>query len=336
MPTITDLRGPAGRLEALLDTPEPAPRTRGRGVRASAPAARRDDAHKGRVSGREGADAHRVRGPAIQLSRRRRERRRVRSRRGRAGGLPRRPRLHDRRAIPACRSGRQASRSGRGSRSRSAPLDPRVSVLIGIAPPVVTSVSGQATTFENTLESTKPKFFVQGEADEVCPLEGMWQFYGRLHEPKELVVIDGASHLFDGQDTGGRRGPRGPARRFSGMKDAVIVSAVRTAAARRRAARSAHTRPDEMAATVIKEALARAPGLDPAEVEDVILGCAMPEAEQGLNVARIASLRAGIPVSASASPSIASAPPASRRSPTAPSASCPGSPTSSSPAAPSR
>jgi acetyl-CoA acyltransferase len=55
-----------------------------------------------------------------------------------------------------------------------------------------------------------------------------------------------------------------------------------------------------MAATAIKEALARAPGLDPAEVEDVILGCAMPEAEQGLNVARIASLRAGVPVSASA------------------------------------
>jgi acetyl-CoA acyltransferase len=55
-----------------------------------------------------------------------------------------------------------------------------------------------------------------------------------------------------------------------------------------------------MAATAIREALARAPGLDPAEVEDVILGCAMPEAEQGLNVARIASLRAGVPVSASA------------------------------------
>ena len=55
-----------------------------------------------------------------------------------------------------------------------------------------------------------------------------------------------------------------------------------------------------MAATAIREALARAPGLDPAEVDDVILGCAMPEAEQGLNVARIASLRAGVPVSASA------------------------------------
>jgi alpha/beta superfamily hydrolase len=77
--------------------------------------------------------------------------------------------------------------------------DDRVSALVGIAPPVATSISGRNYTFENTLTSTKPKFFVQGEADEVCPLEGMWAFYGRLHEPKELVVIDGANHLFDGQ-----------------------------------------------------------------------------------------------------------------------------------------
>ena len=77
--------------------------------------------------------------------------------------------------------------------------DNRVSVLIGIAPPVVTSVSGMAYTFPNTLASTKPKFFIQGEADEVCPLEGMWAFYARLEEPKELVVIDAADHLFDGR-----------------------------------------------------------------------------------------------------------------------------------------
>jgi alpha/beta superfamily hydrolase len=78
-------------------------------------------------------------------------------------------------------------------------LDPRVSALIGIAPPVVTSVSGQDYDFANTIASTKPKFFVQGEADEVCPLEGMWKFYGSLEEPKELVVIDGADHLFEGK-----------------------------------------------------------------------------------------------------------------------------------------
>jgi alpha/beta superfamily hydrolase len=78
-------------------------------------------------------------------------------------------------------------------------LDARVSALIGIAPPVETSVSGQVYTFEATLASTKPKFFVQGEADEVCPIQGMWSFYAKLHEPKELVVIDMANHLFEGQ-----------------------------------------------------------------------------------------------------------------------------------------
>jgi len=77
--------------------------------------------------------------------------------------------------------------------------DGRVTALIAIAPPVATSVSGQAYTFEHTLVSAKAKFFVQGEADEVCPLEGMWAFYSRLEEPKELVVIDGADHLFEGK-----------------------------------------------------------------------------------------------------------------------------------------
>src|SRR5882672_6341651 len=84
------------------------------------------------------------------------------------------------------------------------------------------------------------------------------------------------------------------------MPEAVIVSAVRTAVGKAPNGTLRGTRPDELAATVIAEALRRAPGIDPAEVEDVILGCAMPEAEQGLNVARIASLRAGVPVSASA------------------------------------
>ena len=84
------------------------------------------------------------------------------------------------------------------------------------------------------------------------------------------------------------------------MHEAVIVSAARTAAGRAPAGMLRGTRPDELAATAIAEALRRAPGLDPREIDDVILGCAMPEAEQGLNVARIASLRAGIPVEASA------------------------------------
>ncbi len=84
------------------------------------------------------------------------------------------------------------------------------------------------------------------------------------------------------------------------MQDAVIVSATRTAVGKAPGGSLRTVRPDEMAATVIKEALRRAPGIGPADIDDVILGCAMPEAEQGLNVARIASLRAGVPVDASA------------------------------------
>ena len=84
------------------------------------------------------------------------------------------------------------------------------------------------------------------------------------------------------------------------MHEAVIVSAVRTPVGKAPRGTLRTTRPDEMAAVVIKEAMRRANGISPDEIEDVILGCAMPEAEQGLNVARIASLRAGLPVSASA------------------------------------
>src|SRR5713101_617278 len=84
------------------------------------------------------------------------------------------------------------------------------------------------------------------------------------------------------------------------MKEAVIVSIARTAVGKAPRGTLRNTRPDDMAAAVIKEVLARVPGLEAAEVEDVILGCAMPEAEQGNNMARIASLRAGLPVSCSA------------------------------------
>jgi acetyl-CoA acyltransferase len=84
------------------------------------------------------------------------------------------------------------------------------------------------------------------------------------------------------------------------MRDAVLVSAVRTAVGKAPKGALRTTRPDEMAATVIRAAVERAPGVDPAEIDDVILGCAMPEAEQGMNVARIASIRAGLPVECSA------------------------------------
>jgi acetyl-CoA acyltransferase len=81
---------------------------------------------------------------------------------------------------------------------------------------------------------------------------------------------------------------------------AVIVSAVRTAVGKAPRGALRFTRPDELAAAVMRAAIERAPGLDPSLIEDVVFGCAMPEAEQGLNVARIAALRAGIPVGASA------------------------------------
>jgi len=84
------------------------------------------------------------------------------------------------------------------------------------------------------------------------------------------------------------------------MREAVIVSSVRTAVGKASKGSLRATRPDDLAAAVIKEAVARTKNLDPKEIEDVILGCAMPEAEQGMNVARIASLRAGLPVDASA------------------------------------
>jgi len=84
------------------------------------------------------------------------------------------------------------------------------------------------------------------------------------------------------------------------MKEAVIVSAVRTAVGKAPKGTLRDTRPDDMGAAAIKEAIARVPGLDGAQVDDVIMGCAMPEAEQGMNVARAAAIRAGLPVETSA------------------------------------
>jgi alpha/beta superfamily hydrolase len=71
--------------------------------------------------------------------------------------------------------------------------DRRVSTLIGIAPPI------NRYDFEPVARSAKPKFFIQGERDELCPLKEMRDFYARAAEPKEMVVIDGADHLFDGK-----------------------------------------------------------------------------------------------------------------------------------------
>jgi len=198
MPTITDLRGPAGRLEALLDLPDASPPraavvfahphpqfggtmhtkavyqgTKGltriecavlrfnfRGVGASEGTFDRGEGEKEDFAA--ALDYMAAHYPGVPLW---------------AGGFS----------------------FGSWVALEVGAVDPRVSVLIGIAPPVATSVSGQEYDFTNVLASDKPKFFVQGEADEVCPLEGMWQFYSRLKEPKELVVIDAADHLFDGK-----------------------------------------------------------------------------------------------------------------------------------------
>jgi alpha/beta superfamily hydrolase len=73
--------------------------------------------------------------------------------------------------------------------------DARVTTLIGIAPPV----TREGYDFSATLTSEKPKFIVQGDLDELCPLKDLWAFYARLKEPKEIVIVDGANHLFEGK-----------------------------------------------------------------------------------------------------------------------------------------
>src|SRR5512135_759307 len=80
-------------------------------------------------------------------------------------------------------------------------------------------------------------------------------------------------------------------------RDAVIVAAARTPVGKAKRGGLATVRPDEMAATVIRELLQRTPKLDPAEIDDVVIGCAFPEGEQGLNMARMIGLRAGLPQS---------------------------------------
>src|ERR1700677_705826 len=84
------------------------------------------------------------------------------------------------------------------------------------------------------------------------------------------------------------------------MKEAVVVSAVRTAVGKAPKGALRYTRPDDFGAVAVKGAVDRVQGLDPNEIEDVIIGCAMPEGEQGMNVARLISLRAGLPIEAAA------------------------------------
>ncbi|MGH9374289.1 MAG: alpha/beta hydrolase [Vicinamibacterales bacterium] len=202
MPTINDLRGPAGRLEAILD--EPALKAGDRGPKAAVIFAHPHPQYGGTMHtkavyqgakglSRIGCAVLRFNFRGVGLS---------------DGAFDAgEGEIEDFRAAldymadryPGMRLWTAGFSFGSWVALEAGATDTRVTALIGIAPPVVTSVSGMTYTFPNTLASTKPKFFVQGEADEVCPIEGMWAFYGKLEEPKELTVIDGADHLFEGK-----------------------------------------------------------------------------------------------------------------------------------------
>ena len=198
MPTVPDLRGPAGPLEALLDEPAREP------LRAAVAFAHPHPEYGGTMHTKvvfQGAKALTRIGCAVL----RFNFRGVGRSAGAFSGGP--GEMEDYKAAldyiatryPDARLWTAGFSFGSWVALESGAPDERVSALIGIAPPVTTSVSGQRYTFGGTRASTKPKFFVQGEADEVCPLEAMWAFYATLPEPKELVVIDGADHLFDGK-----------------------------------------------------------------------------------------------------------------------------------------
>ena len=199
MATVTDLVGPAGSLEALLDEPSP-----GTAVRAAVVFAHPHPQHGGTMHTKTVFQATkglvRIGCPVLRFN--------FRGVGRSAGEFDRGPgELLDFVAaldymaarFPGARLWSAGFSFGAWVALEVGATDDRVSTLIGIAPPVATSVSGMNYDFPNTLASTKPKFFVQGEADEVCPLEAMWKFYGKLEEPKELVVIDGADHLFEGK-----------------------------------------------------------------------------------------------------------------------------------------
>ena len=202
MPTITDLIGPAGVLEAILD--EPAAREGAQGPRAAVVFAHPHPQFGGTMHTKavyQGAKALSRIGCAVLRFNFRGV--------GRSAGEFDRGEgeMADFRAALDYMAARYAQTPlwaagfsfGAYVALEAGAVDDRVKVLIGIAPPVATSVSGMDYQFPNTLASTKPKFFVQGEADEVCPLEAMWAFYGKLEEPRELVVVDAADHLFEGK-----------------------------------------------------------------------------------------------------------------------------------------
>ena len=202
MPTVTDLTGPAGRLEALLE--EPAQAERAKAPTAAVVFAHPHPQHGGTMHTKvvyQGAKGlSRIGCAALRFN--------FRGVGASQGTFDNgRGEMDDFRAALDYMTARYPDTKlwaagfsfGSWVALEVGAADARVTTLIGVAPPVATSISGMTYEFTGTLASTKPKFFVQGEADEVCPLEGMWTFYAKLHEPKELVVVDGADHLFEGK-----------------------------------------------------------------------------------------------------------------------------------------
>ena len=198
MPSISDLRGPAGPLEALLDEPGREP------LRAAVAFAHPHPQFGGTLHTKvvyQGTKALARIGCAVLRFNFRGVGRSAGTFSGGAGEMDDYKAALDYMAArhPGARLWTAGFSFGAWVALETGAVDERVSAMIGIAPPVATWMSGQEYTFDHTLASTKPKFFVQGEADEVCPLEAMWAFYGKLVEPKELVVIDAADHLFEGK-----------------------------------------------------------------------------------------------------------------------------------------
>src|SRR3954469_24233162 len=261
-------------------------------VRASAYRTRRHDAHQGGLSDGEGAQPDRLRRPPLQLPRRRIERGRVQRRSRRTRRFPGRAGLH---ARPLSRCADVGRRDvvrllcrPHCRRAGSAGHDAHRHRAAGVA------LRLRRRRGERESEVLHPRRIRRARSAEgnARVLRALRRTEGSRRHRRGRSSVRGESEP-------GRRGDRGFVRRLV-MKDAVIVSAVRTAVGKAPGGTLRGTRPDELAAAAIGEALKRANGIDAAEIDDVILGCAMPEAEQGMNVARIASLRAGIPVSASA------------------------------------
>jgi alpha/beta superfamily hydrolase len=195
MPAVLDLKGPAGRLEALIDVPEGTPK-------AAVVFAHPLPTHGGTMHTKVVYQATKglVRTGRAVL---RFNFRGVGASEGSFTGGPgeqedfKAALDHMRARYPDLPLWSAGFSFGARIALETGATDDRVTVLIGIAPPV----SREGYDFSNTRRSTKAKFFIQGEADDICPLQDMWKFYSELPEPKELVIIDAADHLFDGHTT---------------------------------------------------------------------------------------------------------------------------------------